>query len=120
MAPRTFHPDELAAAYDFLRTTPPFRRWKLPPSDEITFVVNKHAQNRGDFHVDANDRPVMRVSMAAVSHTNSLLAVIAHESIHLYQWRTKRETANTKHNADFHRLAARVCAIHGFDAVAFI
>lgn len=119
MAVRSFHPDELAAAYDFLRTTPPFRRWKLPSSDDIGFVVNKHTQNRGDFYIE-NGRPIMRVSMAAVSHTNSMLAIVSHEMIHLYQWQAKRETSNTKHNADFHRLAARVCAVHGFDSVAFI
>lgn len=29
----------LEGAYEYLRTTPPFRRWKLPPGADIEFHV---------------------------------------------------------------------------------
>jgi hypothetical protein len=39
--------------------------------------------------------------------------------IHLHQMRWKLETANTEHNADFRKRAARVCRLHGFDPKVF-
>ena len=34
-------PGILEAAYEFLRTTPPFKGWKLPSGVDITFRVIK-------------------------------------------------------------------------------
>ena len=42
-------PDLLAAAYDFLRATPPFKAWRLPESDDIAhtveFLISERAKN---------------------------------------------------------------------------
>ena len=45
---------------------------------------------------------------------------MAHEMIHIRQAIRGTTTANTQHNAEFHRIADRVCRIHGFDRKAFI
>src|ERR1700733_10737032 len=33
-------PHQAAAIYDCMREFPPFRQWKLPPAEEVTFTVN--------------------------------------------------------------------------------
>ena len=45
---------------------------------------------------------------------------MAHEMIHLHQRQARTETANTEHNAEFHRLTARLCRRYGWDEGQFI
>jgi hypothetical protein len=52
-----------------------------------------------------------------VRSTDLLIATMAHEMIHLYQ--DENGTARGHHNAQFRRLAKRVCSIHGFDLKNF-
>ncbi len=40
-------PEMLRACYEFLRSTPPFRRWSLPPGDEIGFHVTRNRTRIG-------------------------------------------------------------------------
>lgn len=110
-------PDNLAAAYDYLRTTDPFITWKLPKSGRVKFRVIKDPRVFADFGVE-NGAPVIRVSTARNGHTNTLLSTVAHEAIHLHQYLRKLETKG-EHNADFKRRAKRICALHGFDPLTF-
>jgi hypothetical protein len=108
-------PDMLAAGYDFLRTTEPFRGWKLPHSDELGFHVVRCAGLAADFGVEAGV-PFIRISEASNGHTNTVLASLAHEMIHLRQYQTgDREL----HGPRFQRIAAKICAVHGFDPKTF-
>ena len=108
-------PDMLAAGYDFLRMTEPFRRWKLPDSEELGFHVVRKAGLSADFGVE-DAIPFIRVSEACNGHTSTLLASLAYEMIHLRQHLTgDREL----HGPRFRRMAARVCAAHGFDPKIF-
>lgn len=108
-------PDMLAAGYDFLRTTEPFRHWKLPHSDDLGFHVVRHAGLSADFGVKKGV-PFIRVSEAGNGHTSTLLASLCHEMIHLRQHLPgDREL----HGPRFQRMAARVCALHGFDPKIF-
>lgn len=102
------------AAYELLRSTPPFLGWKLPDSGEINFAVVRTRSLYGDC-----DGSTIRVSASRHGQLNTLLATVAHEMLHLHQMRTGLETANTQHNADFHKRAKRVCHIHGFDHRSF-
>jgi len=105
----------LAAGYDFLRTTAPFQRWRLPESDELGFHVVRDAALSADFGV-REGVPLIRVSEAHNGHTITLLASLSHEMIHLRQHLTgDRE----HHGPRFRRMAARVCAVHGFDPKIF-
>ena len=108
-------PDIVEAAYVFLRATPPFSRWKLPESDGIAFHVC--ASKWMGYYSREIATGIHQISLSSkrVGHTNTVMHVMAHEMIHLYQAVVKRETANTEHNAEFDRLAKKVCAIHGWD-----
>jgi predicted SprT family Zn-dependent metalloprotease len=57
------------------------------------------------------------ISAQKVRTSQMLIATMAHEMIHLYQ--DESGTARGHHNAEFRRLAARVCAVHGFDPEEF-
>ena len=112
-------PDMLEAAYEFLRTTPPFCRWKLPHADEIKFVVTRDPMSRG-YHIRHGDgSDTIAVSVRWVGHTATVLAVMAHEMIHLQQHIKGSWTRKVMHNAEFMRLADRVCRHHGFDRQVF-
>lgn len=108
-------PDMLAAGYDFLRTTEPFRRWRLPDSDDLGFHVVREAAMSADFGTEKGV-PFIRVSENDNGHSATLLATLAHEMIHLRQHLTgDRE----HHGPRFRRMAARVCAAHGYDPKIF-
>jgi hypothetical protein len=109
-------PEMLRAAYEYLRTTPPFRRWKLPPADEVEFHVTRHKDRTGDCETSAGHEPLIRVSATLVGWTASLLATMAHEMIHVHLDRKKVRAA---HGWEFRRAAAQVCRHHGFDPKLF-
>ena len=108
-------PDMLAAAYDFLRTTAPFARWRLPESDEVGFVVVRDPRMFADFGME-NGIPVIRVSEAKNGFTATLLSTMAHEICHLRQ---EMIGDRSHHGAKFKRMAAQVCRAHGFDLKTF-
>jgi len=69
-----------------------------------------------DFSVDDFGVPVIRASVTHAGHTESLLATMAHEMVHLRQHLTgDRE----KHGTRFRRARARICRVHGFDPSTF-
>lgn len=105
-------PDMLAAGYDFLRTTEPFRAWNLPESDDIGFAVLR-TNHSADFGVN-NGTPIIRVSERRNKHSNTILMTVAHECIHLYQ-HLHGLSGGGEHNGDFRARAARICKIHGWD-----
>jgi len=114
-------PDMLEAAYEFLRTTPPFKSWHLPHADEVTFVVSRHKKFVG-YHRGIRRKIYdheIGISDVCVGHTNTLLRTLAHEMIHQYQQRARTDTPNTEHNAEFMRLARIVCRYHGWDEKEF-
>jgi len=110
----TITKDTLMAAYELLRTTPPFLGWKLPDAGEIDFAVLRGRTTYGDC-----DGETIRASSGCNGHLPTLLATVAHEMIHLHQMRRRLETPKTEHNADFRKRAARVCRLHGFDPKVF-
>jgi hypothetical protein len=108
-----------AAAYDYLRTTPPFNRWALPPSDEIKFRLTRNVNVRGYYVPTRKGNHVIGVSCRCIIRTQSLIELMAHEMVHLYQRIAKRETSGVEHNRDFTKLSERVCKCHGFDPALF-
>jgi predicted SprT family Zn-dependent metalloprotease len=106
-------PEMCVAAYEFLNTTRPFRRWKLPPADDVEFEVTNE---RSTFGWHQENR--IAISDASNGHTATFLQSMAHEMIHLHQL-IRKTGSPTGHNAEFHRLARQVCRHHGFDPKAF-
>lgn len=110
----------LAAAYDFLVMTPPFNSWNLPPSDEIAFKVTRSRRWFARYRWDGK-RHTIEISGNAVAHSDTLLAKLSHEMVHLHLEELGmdgRGTADT-HSGAFRHLAEEVCAVHGFDPKAY-
>ena len=52
---------------------------------------------------------------------DALIQAIAHEMIHAYQDGIKRTGSRwVDHNAEFKRLASRVCSVHGWEVEKFV
>ena len=96
-----------------LRSFPPFCRWKLPPCSEVVFHVAKTDKWHAAWWV-YGERHHIEVSEKKHGHIGSLVASMAHEMIHVRQKVNKTETKG-EHNAEFKRLAKRVCDAFGFD-----
>jgi len=115
------NPDMLATAYEYLKTTPPFSKWNLPESEDVLFKVVKTRHKQGWYQWNG-EKHTITGSAGRVAHSNTLLALMAHEMIHLYLEQMGWESAkgsNDTHNAAFVKLAASVCKYHGFDPKAF-
>lgn len=111
-------PEALAAAYDYLRTTAPFDRWNLPESEDVVFRVTKTPHVRGRYLFESG-RHVIEASTRCLGHTLSVMALMAHEMVHLHQRHVCMETPGAEHNAAFHKIAGQVCRVHGFDERLF-
>ena len=114
----TLTPDVLRAAYDFLRVTQPFNRWKLPLGEEVGFAVTRDRNKYGEHRFSVGIHTIA-ISGGRVGHTSSLMAVMAHEMAHVAQEVGKTATYGVLHNADFGRRAKMVCRRHGFDSLDF-
>ncbi len=110
----------LEATYDFISGTPPFRGWGMPPVEvSMVFRVGKTRNIQGQYvWCPRRDAHVITISGARVAHVGTLLAVMAHEMIHLYQ-NCRRTETDAEHNAEFRRLAKIVCRHHGYDPLEF-
>lgn len=109
-------PEHLAAAYEFIRSTPPFSSWKLPHSDEVVFTVNRHPGHCGGYFEGPGCRHEITISEVCVGHTDTLIRYMSHEMIHLHQAiKGLAPKRNVQHNRDFKRRALAVCKYHGWD-----
>lgn len=107
-------PDVLRAAYEFLKVTEPFRRWALPPSEYVKFVVSRSKKVHGDYVVLPNCHRI-RISERLHGHTLTLIHTMAHEMVHLRQTQHGTCSSKSEHNADFKRQWSIVCRHHGLD-----
>jgi hypothetical protein len=108
----------LACAYDLLRTAEPFDGWNLPESDDIVFYVVRDRTRCGFYRRDRYGRHSIAISINCVGYMPTLVAIMAHEMVHLHLALTRME-GRSDHGAVFQHFAARVCAVHGFDPKLF-
>ena len=114
-------PDMLEAAYNYLKVTPPFNRWKLPDADDISFKLSKAPKEFANYQWSGNNHTIT-VSILSVGHTLTLLQYMAHEVIHMYLEEKGLESksgGSDAHNLHFKKFALQVCGYHGFDPKAF-
>lgn len=117
----TINKEMLGPAYDYLRATKPFSRWKLPAADEVIFGIIPNKDRSAHYYCRKSDgRHVIECS----SHWNTrhvvLLSSLAHEMAHLHLNLTGRHSSRNPHNAEFWRLADRICKNHvEFDRAGF-
>jgi hypothetical protein len=110
----------MAAAYDYLRTTPPFSRWNLPDSEDVAFKLSRRPREFGRYQWDGK-RHTITASIHGVGHTATLMRFLSHEMVHLYLEKMGWESGGglDTHNAAFRKFATQVCKHHGFDPKAF-
>lgn len=107
-------PQMMEAAYELLRSTPPFRGWRLPEADDIRFVVMADPSAHGHFYADP--LPTIGVNQKRTLTLNALLMNTAHEMIHLRQW---WDGAPQTHGTYYQEMKRAVCRHHGFDPGVF-
>ena len=104
-------PANLIAAYEMLRTMPPFLGWKLPDPDDVEFAVARF-YHFGECDIGKDGNHIIRISENAVSHLDTLCRTMAHEMIHV---RHGLIGTKTIHGKEFKRDAAKVARFLGFD-----
>lgn len=110
-------PEMLEAVYELLRTTPPFRGWKLPHSDEIEFRVTHDLDLRG--WCQCTRPPRIGISNRVNGHVETLIRSMAHEMVHLYEGLNLIARDDVEHSTKWKSLAKQVCRHHGFDEKLF-
>lgn len=111
----------LEASYELLRCSKPFSAMRLPPADDIAFKVLTTKEREGHFKgwCGGGEHPEIGVSTALVKCLDRLNQTMGHELIHLWQERRKTAPRYPGHNAEFKRMARRVCDLHGWDIKTF-
>lgn len=106
------------AAYELLRTTPPFRGWKLPHADEFHFIVRDLKGDCG--RITYKEGQELRFYLCTARHgkLDTLLWTVAHEMCHIKLILSGHPDWD-KHDHQFDLLADRVCKHHGFDRTGF-
>lgn len=113
-------PAALIAAYEYLRTTAPFNKWKLPDADDLEFKVTDCVDMHGHFQADNDGPDAIAVSTITTKTTFKLMETMAHEMTHLKQRMDQGFRQNGYgHGQSFQALARRVCRAHGFDLRTF-
>lgn len=111
-------PEILEASYNYLAATEPFCKWNLPHGEDVTFRVTRSRACLGRAISNGDDYEI-EISQRAIGHTTSLMMLMAHEMLHIHQFRNGMDIGNTVHNAAFHADARIICRIHGFDPCLF-
>lgn len=121
-------PESCRAVYDYLRTTLPYRRWRLPDSEAVEFRITKSADKYGSVNYPTikghRIRPIVEISDHLVWCTDLLVRTMAHEMIHLRQfqldgWKVVEKGKEYGHGEDFQAMAKLVCRRHGFNPQEF-
>lgn len=108
----------MEGVYDAFRISAPFKKAQLPPGEEVQFNVIASPKLAGLCSYPKGVG-LIELSHRSVGTWQNMGWVMAHEMIHLSQMIRKTETSKTKHNAEFRRIAARVCKHFGFDLNQF-
>jgi hypothetical protein len=93
----------------------------MPAPEEVTFIVSNRTDAHGQYqrYNRRFDKHFITVSGAINGHLITVVSSMAHEMIHLRQAVARTETHGVEHNAEFRRIAARVCRYFGFDPKSF-
>lgn len=109
-------PEILEAAYELLRATPPFSKWKLSHPDDLIFAVDVDRSCHAKFDCWTDGTRKITVSAHYIKGTQELLPTMAHEMVHLRQELTKH---NDHHGPWFQKWSKQVCDAHGWNLATF-
>ena len=110
--------DMCAAAYELLRVTPPFRRCKLPPADEVSFVVLWTDKCGADYFRLKDGTHRIRVNGKWHGSLPGLIQTMAHEMTHMMV-DLACPSDQAHHGKRWTAAAVRVCRFHVFDHKRF-
>jgi hypothetical protein len=120
------NPDQLVAAYEFIRTLEPFNLWALtekrkdfPHADEIEFRIVGDRRSWAWKQRKFDGSHIIAYSDKAPAQATFLIMYMAHEMVHLYQDINKLENSSM-HNRDFVARAKQICSIQGYDLQMFL
>ena len=110
-------PEMAEAAYNYLKTTPPFKRWGLPSSHKIEWMItrNNGYMGRCTSYNHTDNKFTIEISLVKVTNTESLIETMAHEMIHMRQRIVNGFKSSQGHGKDFQKMADQVCRKHGFN-----
>ena len=118
-------PRNLEAAYEYLITTAPFNKWKLPDADDLEFHVTSDKKRYGHLqavtdtkYTKTANKLVIALSGIHSKTTHTIMETMAHECCHLKRFLEGGHKAMT-HGPRFKKLARAVCKAHGFDIRTF-
>ena len=112
-------PEMLEAAYAYLATTLPFRRWKLPPAEAVEFRVTR---SRGDYGQCITIKSggtfncVVEISSVKNKTGFDMIRTMGHEMVHVC---LDLLVVRAHHGAECKRRAAIVRRRHSWDPKAF-
>lgn len=113
-------PEMIEATYDLLRETPPFKRWKLPIADEVSFCVMDCDTHSADYIMLGEHTHRIRINNKWTGTLGKLIANLAHEMVHLHLYiACPSDQDHEGHGPVFQKAAAQVCRHHGFDMKGF-
>ena len=113
-------PEILRAGYEFLRATAPFKSWKLPHAEYVEFRVTDAVGEHGDYMLTKSGQDIISLSQETLGHTINVIAVLAHELVHMKMAHDGTIDEDDLHGERFQKLAKLVCRHHGFDPKVFI
>lgn len=117
--PHIWHPESVAALYEFFRATPPMTKWSLPEADEVAFnVVEKVDGGVAEYQSYVDDSHRISIAFEPNKDLLNLAMTLSHEMVHLGM-EIKGISDNAPHGREFRRRARQVCRVHGFDEKAF-
>lgn len=111
-------PETLAAAWDYICTTPPFCDWNLPAAEEITFRVLRTKKVYGQLSY-RRKKYLVEVSEAKCGRHETILSTLAHEAAHMHTHSACFMNRRNYHDRAFWLLADEICSIHEFDRKLF-
>lgn len=111
--------DNLPALYEYFRSCRPFNRWKLPPSDAISFRIVTTKAYYGQYVADRQENCPHTIDLSVkCTHHDTISVTLAHEMLHLAQ-RVRKKDRGGDHNADFQKWARVIAKEFGWDTGDF-
>lgn len=89
----------------------------MPHADEVEFGVTRHRDRQADHtHYLRTKEHIIRVSSYHVRTSLGLIEAVAHEMLHLRQWRVRKSSG---HDTWFNKTSARCARFHGWEIEVF-
>ncbi len=110
----TLTPHSAQVVYEMLAQLPPFKRLKMPPSQDVIFEINNDPACYGEYEPEH----IIRISKAKVGWLETLIKTVAHEMVHLHLYQIRYKDWD-KHDKKFLYYANRISNTMGFDPKEF-